>query len=77
MTDMRFIMGGMPDEDYAPRSRRVRSWSLEFDSDGTPYTWRGNAHTQAAAEQAARHELAQVHPSFNRTTARLTACLER
>lgn len=71
MTDVHYI------EAYRPPRRRVRSWWLEFDCDGVPYTWRGNAPSEAAAEQDARHQLAHLHESFNRTTARMTACLER
>lgn len=55
----------------------IRGWWLEFDSEGTPYSWRGNAASEKAAEQAARDELAHRSESFNRSEARLVACLER
>ena len=71
MTDVQFL------EDCRPRERRERAWWLEFDCDGVPFTWRGNARTDVAAEETARHELAARCGTFNRHTARLTACLER
>lgn len=55
----------------------IRGWWLEFDSDGDPYTWRGNAPSERDAEQTARDELGRRDPSFDRVRARLTACLER
>lgn len=55
----------------------IRGWWLEFDCDGTPVAWRGNAASEKAAEQLARSELARRSEVFNRSTARLTACLER
>jgi hypothetical protein len=61
----------------APRAGApLRDWWLEFDSEGVPLSWVGVAVSERAAEGLARADLAR-HPCFNRTTARLTACIER
>jgi hypothetical protein len=55
----------------------IRAWWLEFDCDGVPVTWRGNAASERDAEQRARDELSHRVDAFNGTGARLVACLER
>ena len=54
----------------------LRSWHLEYDCHGAPYTWRGEAANEAAADSVARHQLAHRLAGFIAAEATLTACLE-
>ena len=49
----------------------LRSWRMEFETDGRPVVWQGDAANQAAAETLARHHLGLTNKS------RLVACVEQ
>ena len=81
MNGQRFIMGGMPDADYlgwdtSEAVGGLRTWHLEYDCHGAPYTWRGQAANEAAADTVARGELAHKVAGFTAAEATLVACLE-
>lgn len=50
-----------------------KGWRIEFDCDGAPFIWTGDAASSAAAELQARRELSDKHAAFDRFGARLVA----
>lgn len=73
-------VGGNQGRGDPPLSRvaiDLRGWWLEFDNDGAPVIWHGEAADEKTAETCARNELARKHADFDREGARLVACIER
>lgn len=65
------------DMDHVTRAALgMRAWHLEYDCQGVPFTWRGQAGNESAADSLARHALSVTHHGFNTEKATLTACLE-
>lgn len=55
----------------------LRSFWVEIDAEGQPFTWKGQAVTEAAAFTCAMHDLERQYPTINRQAARMVACIER
>lgn len=53
-----------------------RSYELEFDCQGDPFNWTGNAPSKGMAELMAVAELSSKFPGFKRYKARLVRCVE-
>jgi hypothetical protein len=53
----------------------LREWWLEYDCHGAPFTWRGQAANESAADTVARGALQSV-AGFNGAEATLTVCIE-
>lgn len=59
-----------------PLGEGMRWWRLDFTCDGAPFTWSGEASSEAAAESRARARLSQREPTFVASRARLAVCIE-
>lgn len=55
----------------------LRSFWVEIDNEGEPFTWQGDAVTEAAAFKCALHDLERFYPTLNRDAARMVVCIER
>jgi len=53
-----------------------RSYRVEFDSNGQPFVWTGEAPGRAHAELKARADLHDQHATFNRYRARVVLVVE-
>lgn len=80
---------GAPDLDNFPRfpldmnaiaraavAPKLRRWRLEFDCNGRPFNWEGDAETVQQADSVARGELADAFPHFLPADARAVVCVE-
>ncbi len=58
----------------AQQDPRCPWWRFEFECDGAPFVWQGQAHNRAAAEARARQELTDTFAGYSRYGARLVSC---
>lgn len=79
---------GVPDLDNFPRipldmdaitaaAMKRKRWRLEFDCNGQPWEWEGEAATSRDADNLARQALTAAYfPSFLPADARTVVCIE-
>ena len=55
----------------------LRRWRLEYDCNGRPFVWAGEAANESAADSLARHHLTNDQADFRSSDAVLTTCVEQ